>query len=73
MLSDVIKCEYDVMYIRCDATCVPNMTTYTLVVDVIDRAMHRYRCVCHLCDDTYSVAVMSNMMGEISGVGVVLS
>ena len=32
MIIDVIKCEYDVMYIRCDALCVPNVTTYTLVV-----------------------------------------
>ena len=30
--------------------------------DVIDRAMHWYRCVCHLCDDTDTVAVMSNMV-----------
>ena len=35
--------------------------------------MHRYRCVCHLCDDTDTVAVMSNMVGEMSGLGVVLS
>ena len=41
--------------------------------DVIDRVIHRYRCVCHLCDDTDRVAVMSNMVGEISGIGVVLS
>ena len=32
MIIDVIKCEYDVMYIRCDAICVPNVTTYTFVV-----------------------------------------
>ena len=41
--------------------------------DVIDRAMHQYRCVWHLCDDTDTVAVMSNMVGEMSGIGVVLS
>ena len=35
--------------------------------------MHRYRCVCHLCDDTDTVAVMSNMVGEMSGIGIVLS
>ena len=41
--------------------------------DVINRAIRRYRCVYHLCDDTDRVAVMSNMVGEISGIGVVLS
>ena len=41
--------------------------------DVIDRAIHHYRCVCHLCDDTHTVAVMSNMVGEMPGVFVVLS
>ena len=41
--------------------------------DVIDRAIHRYRCVCHLFDETDTVAVMSNMVGEMSGIGVVLS
>ena len=29
--------------------------------DGIYRAIRRYRCVCHLCDDTDTVAVMSNM------------
>ena len=29
--------------------------------------------MCHLCDDTDTVAVMSNMVGEISGIVVVLS
>ena len=32
MIINVIKCKYDVMYIRCDAIRVPNVTTYTLVV-----------------------------------------
>ena len=32
MIIDVIKCEYDVMYIRCDAIRVPYVTTYTIVV-----------------------------------------
>ena len=41
--------------------------------DVIDRAVHRYICVCCLCDDIDTVAVMSNMVGEMSGIGVVLS
>ena len=29
--------------------------------------------MCHLCDDTDTVAVMSNMVGEISGIGIVFS
>ena len=41
--------------------------------DVINRAIQRYRCVCHLCDDTDTFAVMSNMAGEMSGIVVVLS
>ena len=40
--------------------------------DISDTAIHRYRCVCHLCDDTYTVAVMSNMVGDLSGIVVVL-
>ena len=27
--------------------------------DVFDTALHRHRCVCHLCDDTDTVAVVS--------------
>ena len=72
MITDVINGEYDVMYIRCDAICVPCDNLHTCC-DVIDRAMHRYRGVCHLCDDTDTVAVMSNMVGEMSCIGVVLS
>ena len=41
--------------------------------DVIDRAIHLYRCVYHLCDDTDRVAVISNMVGEMSVIVVVLS
>ena len=41
--------------------------------DVIERAIHRYRCVYHLCDDIDTVAVISNMVGEMSGIDVVLS
>ena len=41
--------------------------------DVMDTVIHPYRCVCHLCDDTDTVAVMSNMVGEMSGIFVVLS
>ena len=47
---------------------------YHTCCDVIDRAIHRYSYVCcHLCDDTDKVAVMSNIVGEISGIVVVLS
>ena len=41
--------------------------------DVVDRAIHQYRCVCHLWDDTDTVDAMSNMVGEMSGIVVVLS
>ena len=41
--------------------------------DVTDRAIHLYRCVCHLCDYTDTVSVMSNMGGEMSGIVIVLS
>ena len=41
--------------------------------DIIDRVMHRYRCVCHLCDYTDTVAMISKMVGEMPGIVVVLS
>ena len=41
--------------------------------DVIDTGLHRYRCVYHLCDDTDTVAVVSTMYGEMSGIVIVLS
>ena len=41
--------------------------------DVIDRAIHQYRCVYHLWDDTDTVAVISNMVGEMSVIVVVSS
>ena len=41
--------------------------------DGINRAIRRYRCVCHLCDDTDTVAVMSNMAGVMSGIVIVFS
>ena len=41
--------------------------------DVINRAIRRYRGVRHLCDDTDTVAVMSNMVSEMSGIVVVFS
>ena len=47
---------------------------YHTCCDVIDTAIHRYSYVCcHLCDDTDKVAVMSNIVGEMSGIVVVLS
>ena len=36
-------------------------------------AIHQYRCVCHLCDDTDRVAVVSKKDDEMSGIVVVLS
>ena len=59
---DSVKCH---MCVKCDDlhTCC----------DVIDRVIHRYRCVCHLCDDTDTVAVVSKMEGEMSGIVLVLS
>ena len=41
--------------------------------DAIDRVMHRYRCVCHLCDYTDTVDVISKMAGDMFGIVVVLS
>ena len=41
--------------------------------DESDTAIHRYRSVCHLCHDTDTVAVMSDTVGEMSGIDVVLS
>ena len=41
--------------------------------DGINRAIRRYSGVCHLCDDTDTVAVMSNMAGEMSGIVIVFS
>ena len=41
--------------------------------DVVDTAIHRHRCVCDLCDNTDTVAMMSNIVGEMSGIVIVLS
>ena len=41
--------------------------------DVINRAICRYTCVCRLCDDMDTVAVMSNMAGEMSSIVIVFS
>ena len=47
---------------------------YHTCCDVSGTAIHQYRCVCcHLCDDKDKVAVMSNIVGEISGIVIVLS
>ena len=48
------------------------MMTYTLVVM---SSIERYvdTDVCAICDDTHTVAVMSNMVGEMPGIVVVLS
>ena len=62
-------CDVDWVWCRTCAKC-DDLHTYC---DVIDRAIHWYRCVCHLCDDTDTVSVMSNMVGEMSGIVVVLS
>ena len=53
------------MCVKCD-----NLHT---CCDVIDRGMNRYRSVCHLRDDTDTVSVRSNMVVEMSGIGIVLS
>ena len=46
--------------------------TYTFVVmSLIERYIDTR--VCHLCDDTDTVAVMSNMVGEMTGIVIVLS
>ena len=48
MIIDVVKCEYDVMYIRCDAICAPNVTTYTLVVmSLVEQCLDKY--ICAIC------------------------
>ena len=61
----------DVDWLWCH-TCVKCDDLHTCC-DVINRVIRRYRCVCHLCDDTDTVALMSNMVGEMSAIVVVLS
>ena len=65
----LIWCDVDSVWCHMCTKC-DNLHT---CCDVIDRAMPRYIYVCHLYDDTDTVAVMSNMVGEMSGIGVVLS
>ena len=62
-------CDVDQVWCHTCAKCDDLHTC----CDVIDTALHRYRCVCHLCDDTDTVAVVSKMEGEMSGIVVVLS
>ena len=62
----------------CDVDCVwchmcANCDYLHSCCDVIDRAIHPHRCVCNLCDDTDTVAVISNMVGEMSVIVVVFS
>ena len=72
MIIDVIKCEQDVMQILYDVIRVPRVMTYTFVVmSLIERHIDTH--VCAICDDTDTVAVMSNMAGEMTGIIVVLS
>ena len=79
-VCDVIKHDHrchklwmwwDLDWVWCD-TCA-NCDDLHTCCDVFDRAIHRYRCVCHLCDDTHTVVVMSNMVVEMPGIVVVLS
>ena len=63
-------CHVELVWCHMCAKC----DDYHTCCDVIDTAIHRYRCVCcHLCDDTDKVAVMSNIVGEMSGIVIVLS
>ena len=54
-----IWCDVDWIWCHMCAKCDDLHTC----CDVIDRAIHRYRYVYHLCDDTDTVAVISNMVG----------
>ena len=79
-LCDVIKQDHwcYIVWIWWDVDCVwchmcAKCDDLHNCSDVIDRAIHWDRCVCHLCDDTETVAVMSNMAGEMSGIVVVFS
>ena len=62
-------CDVDWVWYHTCAKC----DDLHIYCDVIDRVIHRYRCVCHLCDDTDRVAVNLNIVGEMSGIVVVLS
>ena len=53
-----------------DLIGLPSVMTSILVVMSL---IQQYRCVCHLCDDRDTVAVLSNIVGEMSGIDIVLS
>ena len=63
MRIDVIKCECDVMLSVHDVICMPRLMISILVV------MSSIQQV----DDTDTVAVMSNIVGEMTGIVIVLS
>ena len=78
-VCDIIKHDHwchevwmlcDVDWVCCH-TCAKCDDLHTC--DVMDTTIYWYRCVCHLCDDTDKVAVMSNMVCEMSGIVVLLS
>ena len=60
-------CDVDLVWCHTCANCDELHTC-----DIMDTAIHLYRCVFHMCDDTDTVAVMSNMVGDMSGIVVVL-
>ena len=62
---------WDVDWVWCH-TCAKCDELHTCC-DGINRAIRRYRCVCHLCDDTNTLAVMSNMAGEMFCIVIVFS
>ena len=60
--------------------CRLGMISYTCQVGWLTHLLwcHRYsnpsiQCVCLLCDDTDTVTVMLNMVGDMSGIDIVLS
>ena len=53
MIIDVIKCEYDVMWIGYDVICVPSVMTYALVVmSLIER---------YIDTDVFAICVMTQI------------
>ena len=76
-VCDVIKHDHwcHIVWIWWDVDCVwchicAKCDDLHTCCDVIDRVIHWNSCVCHLCDDTDTVAVISNMAGEMSGIVV---
>ena len=64
---NMMGCRLGMMSYVCQVWWLTHMLWYQ------HRVIRRYRCLCRLCDDTETVAVMSNMVGEMSGVFVVFS